>query len=905
MITQRITLLSILAIVAIGLPWAAAQQSPVVLLDGYHNNQPKPHYRWEGTYAGGYSEFGKLLKSMGAEIRTVSEPLTAGSLHGGTCLVIVNPATPALSEHPHYIESDEIVAVREWVRAGGLLVLLGNDPGHMEFEHFNDLAREFGLKFLEVKHQNANGISKLDISIAPGGPYFGAGGVAHFVDVAPIGVTAPFAQNLLSDNHDTLMTLTSFGQGRVLALGDPWVYNEYIDTRDNRALVEALFRFLFGAPHAAPQYESKPIPFDGSGVRPGPIHLEANNDSVGVSWSDERSQTWTATFSLLRGQPLITSIAATHKPVLEHATPIYRCHTGKRRGGWDEFFDFPPSHPEGTRDFLGVFQPVSASAQTVGNRLQVQFDGLKLGILEGSIRYTFYPGTRLLRQEAVVVTHEPDTAILYETGLRIGNASGEVTYYDTKGQLQTALSSGPQSNPVKVHYRALAGALKGGSIVVFPAPHQYFFPRDNTTNLATVWHAMFHDSFSMGIRQPTDDNTNFYPWFSAPAGSEQHLGVFLLLSDAPPAEALADVLKFTNGDRFPEVEGYKTVTLHWHFGYTVEAMKNGFDWVPPFKPVLKAMGVQAAVLADFHGDGHPRDVSGIRLQELENFFRGCRAQSDQDFLMLPGEEADVHLGGHWIGIFPKPVYWFMGRPEGTPFRATDPRYGTVYRVVDEHDMFNLIKRENAFVYTTHPRTKASKDFPDNYRDKDFYLDSHFFGGSWKDINIDLSSPRLGDRSLNLLNDMNNWGQPKKILAEVDVFKISSEDELYGHMNVNYVRMDRLPDFDHYGAILPPLERGDFFVSSGEIVLPEATLHPAANGGIEVHAHVRWTFPLRFAEVVWGDGKTTFNQTFSLEYTGPFGDSTFDWKVQAGEWKWARFAIWDIASDGAFINPLVR
>jgi len=185
------------------------------------------------------------------------------------------------------------------------------------------------------------------------------------------------------------------------------------------------------------------------------------------------------------------------------------------------------------------------------------------------------------------------------------------------------------------------------------------------------------------------------------------------------------------------------------------------------------------------------------------------------------------------------------------------------------------------------------------------LDPRFFGGSWKTINIDLSSPRLGDRSLNLLNDMNNWGQPKKILSEVDVFKISSEDELYGHMNVNYVRMDRLPDFDHYGTILPPLVRGDFFVSTGEVLLPEASLRPGANGEILIHARVRWSLPLRFVEVVWGDGKNTFNETISLENTGPFGDSTFDWNVKAGKWKWARFAVWDIASDGAFINPIIH
>ena len=78
MIMRRITWVSILAIVATGLPSATAQQSPVVVLDGYHNNQPKPHYRWEGTYAGGYSEFGKLLKSLGAELRTDQRTLDQG-----------------------------------------------------------------------------------------------------------------------------------------------------------------------------------------------------------------------------------------------------------------------------------------------------------------------------------------------------------------------------------------------------------------------------------------------------------------------------------------------------------------------------------------------------------------------------------------------------------------------------------------------------------------------------------------------------------------------------------------------------------------------------------------------------------------------------------------------------------
>ena len=62
---------------------------------------------------------------------------------------------------------------------------------------------------------------------------------------------------------------------------------------------------------------------------------------------------------------------------------------------------------------------------------------------------------------------------------------------------------------------------------------------------------------------------------------------------------------------------------------------------------------------------------------------------------------------------------------------------------------------------------------------------------------DLSHDRLGRRALDLLDDMANWGQKKYLPGEVDVFKIDHTHELFGHMNINYVRLepDRLPRFD--------------------------------------------------------------------------------------------------------------
>ena len=159
------------------------------------------------------------------------------------------------------------------------------------------------------------------------------------------------------------------------------------------------------------------VPIDLSGVRPGRITVKSSTDSVIVAWPDENGRSWTAEFSLDPKKPLITSIAVNVAKVLDRARPFYSCSTGKRRGGWDAFFDFPPSHPEGTRSFLGKFELQSARATSAGNRVEITFDGLDLGIFKGSIRYQFFPGSRLIEQAAVVSTNEPDTAFIYTAGL--------------------------------------------------------------------------------------------------------------------------------------------------------------------------------------------------------------------------------------------------------------------------------------------------------------------------------------------------------------------------------------------------------------------------------------------------------------------------------------------------------
>ena len=61
--------------------------------------------------------------------------------------IIVDPDTKKETENPNFIQPGHIASIAEWVKNGGVLVLMGNDMNNAEFEHFNQLAALFGIRF--------------------------------------------------------------------------------------------------------------------------------------------------------------------------------------------------------------------------------------------------------------------------------------------------------------------------------------------------------------------------------------------------------------------------------------------------------------------------------------------------------------------------------------------------------------------------------------------------------------------------------------------------------------------------------------------------------------------------------------------------------------------------------------
>jgi hypothetical protein len=670
---------------------------------------------------------------------------------------------------------------------------------------------------------------------------------------------------------------------------------------------------------------------------------EAN--ALRIEWSVENGESARVILDFVPGQPLIRSIAIGSagqdaRVIIEGADPVTFLLVGSRQAPRDRpptmsvfntFFDAPANRPfasyRSSLDLSGV------RVTSHGQRASVVLAGVALGPFTGELKFTIYAGSPLLHVETIVHTREDHRAILYDSGLALTHPeSVRFSYLDTEGRWQQPVSQSTDvDRPLKVRHRALIAETKSGSLACFPPPHQFFFARDLTDNLSTVWYGRQHRGleprFGFGIRQSERGGGAFAPWFNAPPNTDQRLGVFYLISSGDSHQALDQTSRFTHGDRFARLPGYRTLTTHWHMATAVAAMKEiaagTARSTPDFVSIFKNMGVDIVHLAEFHGDGHPADPGPVRLIELRAMFDECRRLSDETLLFLPGEEANNFLGrpqpgkqgGHWIYLFPRPVYWTMNRSPRQPFLETVEPFGTVYHVGDRNEMLTLLEHEHGLAWTSHPRIKASSWTPDIFRQEDFYLSNRWLGAAWKAVPSDLSHHRLGRRALDLLDDMANWGQEKYLPAEVDVFKIDHTHELYGHMNINYVALDpdRLPRFgDGWQPVLDALRAGRFFVSTGEVLIPQFRVADRPGGShvtarpdesVDVRAELSWTFPLEFIELISGDGQKVFRQRLETHEVGAFQKKSFQITAQASGRKWLRLEAWDIAGNGAFTQPV--
>jgi len=102
-------------------------------------------------------------------------------------------------------------------------------------------------------------------------------------------------------------------------------------------------------------------------------------------------------------------------------------------------------------------------------------------------------------------------------------------------------------------------------------------------------------------------------------------------------------------------------------------------------------------------------------------------------------------------------------------------------------------------------------------------------------------------------------------------------------------------------VLDALRAGNFFVTSGEVLLHDYSILGTGDKRVFV-VDVDWTWPAEFVELVWGDGKATGREIISATSLAPFSSHHYRIAFDAAGKKWIRFAAWDSAGNGAFTQP---
>jgi len=581
----------------------------------------------------------------------------------------------------------------------------------------------------------------------------------------------------------------------------------------------------------------------------------------------------------------------------------------------------PPRTESEIRRASATFSSSSCSVRTDGNSLETTFPGLSMGMFTGDLRFIVYRGTNLVRMDAVASTQEEWVAYKYDAGLSGFSPAmtPRVTWRDTGGHDQQYAFGGVPNEtvvPLKASNRVLIAEGKGGSIAAFPMPHTFFFTREVDTNLGYVWYRLDEGKrFAFGVRQAEREEVAQYvenfALFNAPPGTKQRMGMYFYVSPDSAESTRQSVLAFTHDDKFKPVPGYKTMVNHFHLRFTDRVKASGsFDTPIQDLAAMRALGLNVIGLSDFHGDLHANDPGPLRFKDQKDYREATRRASDADFLITPWEEPSAYFGGHYNIMFPKNVYWSKVRQAGQPFMETDPTYGKVYHTGSAEDVQQMLDAEAAYWYHAHPRTKGTTGYPDLIFDKPWTKNDRYLGGAFKPgMGMDLSDVRLCEwRCFDSTDTMNNLYarsglRPKYVIADIDTYQKGPEDDLYPNFPVNYLKLDRVPGPDEdWTPVLKVLREGNFFVTTGEILIPAYSVEGTGDRRT-ITADVEWTFPLAFVEVVWGDGKKIDRQVLPATDLPAFGSKHFSIPFDAKGKAWVRFAVWDSAGNGAFVQPV--
>lgn len=220
-----------------------------VLLDAWFNSQKRKtpagneqlwHYKWTDWANSGYSTWADMFRQYGMRTEMLEHAPRAADLKGVGVYVIVGPDNLKLNPKAHFMDQESADAIVDWVKGGGVLVIMQNDVERADQVHFDLLSDRFGIHFNPVMKQDELNNSYVNTIVpvpAGTGGIFNQDFKALMKQICTMTVSEPAKTILTAHGTDTegsaVTAIAHVGRGVVYANVDPWVYNEYTDGRKN------------------------------------------------------------------------------------------------------------------------------------------------------------------------------------------------------------------------------------------------------------------------------------------------------------------------------------------------------------------------------------------------------------------------------------------------------------------------------------------------------------------------------------------------------------------------------------------------------------------------------------------------------------------------------------------------
>ena len=242
------------------LPTLSAGSGKTVLLDRYFNSEKRKdatgkdvywHYVWEERSHPGFYTLGNIFERYGAKLSSLDVAPTAASLKNSSVFIIVDPDHKKDNPNPNLVSDNDVKSISEWVKAGGSLLLMANDSANCELKNFNRLAAVFGVTYTDKSINMVKNDTYEQGVVYPGNgnSVFKTTKKMFLKELSVLNIKTPAKANTTKDG-DVIIATAQFGKGKVLIVGDPWLYNEYVDGRklpaeyENYKAAEDLVKWL-------------------------------------------------------------------------------------------------------------------------------------------------------------------------------------------------------------------------------------------------------------------------------------------------------------------------------------------------------------------------------------------------------------------------------------------------------------------------------------------------------------------------------------------------------------------------------------------------------------------------------------------------------------------------------------